>query len=77
MSSASRREPSFSTALCGKSPLFPQTPITPAVGLPGYGRLPPPPTFRHPPTPLGKRYAFPTVRRPSTAARQKDEDAQF
>ena len=49
---------------CGKRPLFPRTPITPAGGLPGYGRLPPPPSTRHPPTPLGKRSAFSTAHRP-------------
>jgi len=54
----------FFHSLVWKTPLFPRTPITPAGGLPGYGRLPPPPTTRHPPTPLGKRYAFPTARRP-------------
>ena len=26
---------------CGKRPLFPRTPISPATALPGHGRLPP------------------------------------
>ena len=39
-------------------------PISPTGGLPGHGRLPPPPSTRHPPTPLGKRCAFSTAHRP-------------
>lgn len=38
---ASQRH-SESLSACGKLPLFPRTPISPAGGLPGYGRLPPP-----------------------------------
>lgn len=34
------------------------------VVAPGHGRLPPPSTTRHPPTPLGKRCAFSTAHRP-------------
>jgi len=72
-----RRKWSFSTALCGKYPLFPQTPITPAVGLPGYGRLPPPthlPAPSHTPWKTLRVSHSPPA---STTARRKDEDAQF
>lgn len=64
---------SFSTVLCGKFPLFPRTPITPAVGLPGYGRLPPPahlPAPSHTPWKTLRVSHSPPA---STAARRKDE----
>jgi putative transposase len=45
---------------CGKLPLFPRTPITPAGGLPGYGRLPPPtPAAGTLPQPLENASRFP------------------
>jgi hypothetical protein len=55
------------------APSSPGTPITPAGGLPGYGRLPPPPAPRHPPTPLGKRYAFSTAHRPRDGEGRRED----
>ena len=59
---------------CGKRPLFPRTPISPAGGLPGYGRLPPPPappgTLPHP---LENATRFPQPTGPYGGERRRED----
>jgi len=56
------------------APSSPGTPITPAGGLPGYGRLPPPPAPGTLPHPLENATRFPQPTGPRDGEGRREED---